>query len=228
MNSKLIGAIFAAGIIFVSSFAANAADLPRPTYKGPVYTAPGGFSWSGFYLGLNAGYGFGKSSWTNPATSVTTGDFDVKGPVAGLTGGYNFQTGSWVWGLEGDIDYSGIKGSTTVACPTTCTTKNSWLGTARGRFGYAGWGNWLPYITGGASFGNVKMDIGGGTGESKTKVGWTAGAGVEYALFGSWSVKGEYLYVDLGKSTCGAAACVADLDVKFKTHLVRAGVNYRF
>ena len=202
-----------------------AADMPRPSsYKAPVYVAP--FSWTGFYVGINGGYGWGKSSWTS--AGVTTGDFDVKGALAGGTIGYNLQTGVWVWGLEGDIDASWIKGTTTVNCGVPgCETRNRWLATARGRIGYA-WDRFLPYITGGAAFGDIKMTPGGGASETKTKVGWTLGAGLEYAFMGAWSAKLEYLYVDLGKATCGAATCGLDTEVKFKTNIVRAGVNYRF
>src|ERR1700682_231243 len=77
------------------------AGLPRPVYKSPAYTAPI-FSWSGFYIGLNGGYGWGKSNWTN-AAGTTTGDFNVNGYVFGGTLGYNIQAGSIVYGIEGDI-----------------------------------------------------------------------------------------------------------------------------
>jgi outer membrane immunogenic protein len=194
--------------------------LNRGSYKAPAYVAPAYANWSGFYVGLNGGYGFGKSSWSGGG--VSTGDFDVKGAVAGGTLGYNFQTGTWVWGIEGDIDWSGMKGSS-----LGVETKNDWLGTARGRLGYAGWSNWLPYLTGGAAFGDIKGTAGGAS-VTKTNVGWTAGAGVEYAFLGAWSAKVEYLYADLGKATCPAATCGVDTDIKFKTNLVRLGVNYRF
>lgn len=207
-----------------------AADLPRPAYKAPIYTvAP--FSWSGFYLGLNGGYGIGPSTWSNVG-----GDdqFAVKGWVGGGTVGYNLQTGVWVWGIEGDFDVSTMKGSDASGaggvCGGTaggCETKNSWFATARGRVGYA-WDRWLPYLTGGAAFGDIKMTPDGGNSETKTKVGWTVGAGVEYAFLGAWSAKLEYLYADLGKATCGAVTCGVDTDVSFKTNLIRAGVNYRF
>jgi outer membrane immunogenic protein len=95
------------------------------------------------------------------------------------------------------------------------------------RLGYS-WDRWMPFITGGAAFGDIKMDPGFGTTESKTKVGWTAGAGVEYAFMGEWSAKIEYLYVDLGSATCSAPTCIPDFDVSFKTNLVRLGLNYRF
>jgi outer membrane immunogenic protein len=206
-----------------------AADLPRPAYKAPLYS-PTVFSWSGFYIGLNGGYGWGKSNWTN-AAGTTTGDFNVNGYVFGGTLGYNLQTGVWVWGLEGDIDYSAIKGTTTAApCGAPgCETRNTWLGTARGRIGYA-FDRWLPFITGGAAFGGIKMTpaVGVSGSETQTKLGWTLGTGVEYAFMGAWSAKLEYLYVNLGTANCSAMTCGSSTDVKFRTNLVRLGVNYRF
>jgi len=150
MTSKLIKSGFALAALLAAPLAAHGADLPRPAYKAPAYVAPSYANWSGFYLGLNAGYGFGKSNWDIPAVSP-----DPKGALYGGTVGYNFQTGTWVWGIEGDFDLSSMKGS--VDCGlATCETKDSWLATARARLGYAGWNNWLPYITGGAAMGNLK------------------------------------------------------------------------
>jgi outer membrane immunogenic protein len=226
MLTNLIRAGVAASALLTVSIAAQAADLPR-SYKAPAYSAPSYASWSGFYLGINGGYGFGKASVANNVG--TTGDFNVKGPVAGLTAGYNFQTGSWVWGLEGDIDYSNIKGTSSTFCVPDCSVTNTWLGTARARLGYAGWTNWMPYITGGAAFGGVKFEQATTT-DTRTKLGWTAGVGLEYAILSNWSVKGEYLYADLGSAVCPAGTCNpgADVTSKFKTNLVRLGVNYRF
>ena len=85
-----------------------------------------------------------------------------------------------------------------------------------------------PYVTGGAAFADVKMTPVGGTSETETQVGWTAGAGLEYAFMGAWSAKLEYLYADLGKASCGAATCGIVNDVKFKTSIVRGGMNYHF
>jgi outer membrane immunogenic protein len=211
-----------------------AADLPRPVYKGspaPIYVAP--FSWTGFYVGINGGYGWGTSNWTIAGTGLSTGSFGVNGGLVGGTIGYNLQTGSWVWGLEADFDGSWIHGTETTFCGVPgCKTSNTWLATTRGRLGYA-WDRWLPYITVGAAFGDIKMDPGFGSTQSKTKVGLALGTGVEYAFMGAWSAKIEYLYVDLGKATCSAATCVtapisADTDVTFKSNMVRAGINYRF
>lgn len=222
MMTKLIRTGAAVAAFTFAAFAAQAADLPR-SYKAPAYVAPAYASWNGFYVGINAGYGFGKSTWDVPAV-----DTSPKGALAGVTVGYNFQTGLWVWGVEGDFDWSGMKGSSDCAVGVTCETKNSWLGTARARLGYAGWNNFLPYITGGAAFGNVKASN-SLTGEaSKTMIGWTAGVGLEYALWSNWSIKGEYLYADLGKFDCGISCGAASDNVTFKANIVRAGLNYRF
>jgi len=221
MKTKTILAGIAA--LMMAPLAVHGADLPQP-YKAPAYVAPAVPSWSGFYIGINGGYGWGKSNWDIPAISLKPA-----GGLAGGTIGYNFQTGSWVWGVEADLDWSGMKDSTACA-GGTCETKNDWLGTARARIGYAGWNNWLPYITGGAAFGDVKADRSvSGTTTSKTQLGWTAGLGVEYAIRSNWSVKVEYLYADLGKFDCGTACIpVGTDDVSFKTNIVRAGLNYRF
>jgi outer membrane immunogenic protein len=208
--------------------AANAADLSRrnalPT-KAPAYVEAV-YNWTGFYAGINGGYGFGNSEWSSPAG---TSNFDINGGLVGGTVGYNYQMGRAVFGLEGDIDWSDIHGSTaSVPClGSSCETKNSWLGTARGRIGYA-FDRFLPYVTAGAAFGDVKMNALGLASETDTRVGWTAGAGVEFAISGPWTAKVEYLYVDLGNSTCSAASCGASTSVDFTSNLVRAGLNYRF
>jgi outer membrane immunogenic protein len=198
---------------------AFAADFPQPAFKAP-YAAP--WNWTGFYVGINGGYGFGTSNWTSAGGS--TGDFNVRGALAGGTIGYNLQTGLWVWGLEGDVDASWIKGTDATIC---CETKNDWLATARGRIGYV-MDRWMPYITGGAAFGDVKMTQVGGASETDTRFGWTGGGGLEYAFMGAWSAKVEYLYVDLGNASCSVATCGGANDVTFKTSIVRGGINYHF
>jgi len=217
MKSKLIQSGIALAALLAAPFAAQAADLsPSPAYKAPSYVAPV-FTWSGFYVGGNIGYGFGDAKWTAPSVSSKP-----KGFLGGLTWGYNLQTGIWVWGIEGDLDYSAAKGS--VACGgVTCTLKDQWFGTARGRIGYAGWNNFMPYFTGGAAFADLKASA-GALQKTDWRIGWTIGGGVEYALWSNWSVKGEYLYADLGKETC----CGAGRSVTYTTNIVRTGLNYRF
>jgi outer membrane immunogenic protein len=206
-----------------------AADMPGrslPMPRGPTYVPF--FSWNGFYLGLNAGYGFGDSSWTDRVTQASTGNFKISGPMIGGTAGYNIQFGSAVFGVEGDLDWTNIKGSATTVCAGACETSNRWLGTARGRIGYA-FDRFLPYFTGGAAFGDVKGTIAGVGSFSTTNIGWTLGGGLEYAFVNNWSAKLEYFYVDLGRAVCNTACSGGDpFDVTFKTNLVRAGVNYKF
>jgi len=233
MKRQLIAAF--AGLLAVAMAApAFAADLPRPAYspayrpayKAPYYVAP--FSWTGFYVGINGGYGWGTSDWSS---AVTTGSTDPSGGLAGVTLGYNLQTGVWVWGIEGDFDWSWIKGTDTsgtgVCTGVGCETKNDWLGTARLRIGYA-WDRFMPYITGGGAFGSIKMTPAGGASDTEDRFGWTIGAGLEYAFLGNWSAKLEYLYVDLGNASCNAATCGTATTVGFKESLIRIGVNYRF
>jgi outer membrane immunogenic protein len=198
---------------------AAAADMPVP-YKAPLYAAP--FNWTGFYVGINGGYAWGTSNWS--AGGATTGDFSPNGALVGGTIGYNLQTSQLVFGIEGDLAYSLLKGTDTTAC---CETRNDWFATVRGRVGYA-IDRLMPYLTAGAAFGDIKMTPVGGTSETATNVGWTVGGGVEYAFAGAWSAKLEYLYADLGSATCSAATCGVDTDVSLKTNIVRAGVDYHF
>jgi outer membrane immunogenic protein len=223
MKSKLIRSGLLAAAMLAAPFTASAADLPPPSYKAPAYVAPSYHTWSGFYVGLHAGYGFGTADWATLAT-----DPEPSGFIGGGTLGYNLQTGSWVWGLEADLAYSGMKDDVACFGGQRCETELTWFGTARGRIGYAGWSSMMPYITGGAAFGNVNYTRNAAE-EKATKVGWTAGAGLEYAMWSSWSVKLEYLYADLGTYSC--AIClpgVGSADVDVHAHIVRAGINYRF
>jgi len=215
--------IAALGLLaFAASMPAKAADLPRAMpYKAPAYV--NAYNWTGFYLGINGGGAFGDSDWNGFGASNSP-----SGGMVGGTAGYNWQgVGSpWVLGLEGDIDWTDLNDS--VACGgLICQTKNSWLGTVRGRIGYA-WDRFMPYFTGGAAFGDIKANRVPFAGNSDTNVGWTVGAGIEGAIVGNWTAKLEYLYVDLGDTTCAAVACGAATNVDLRANVVRAGVNFRF
>ena len=97
----------------------------------------------------------------------------------------------------------------------------------RGRVGYA-WDRWLPYVTGGVAFGDIEANRTGFAGNSDTNAGWTIGAGIEGVIAGNWTAKLEYLYADLGDTTCSAAACGTATNVDLSMSVFRAGVNYRF
>jgi outer membrane immunogenic protein len=154
--------------------------------------------------------------------------FDLSGGLIGGTVGYNWQFGQVVVGAEGDIDWSGIKGTTTVLCPGGCETRNKWLGTARGRVGFA-FDRFLPYFTGGLAFGDINATLPLLPGGSVSNAGWTVGAGVEVGVVSNVSIKAEYLYVDLGNFNCGLNCGLAPgSNVTFTTNIFRGGANLRF
>jgi outer membrane immunogenic protein len=223
---KRIALIAAVGLlVFATAAPAISADSRRPAYKSPVYVAP--FTWSGFYVGINGSYGWGNASFTDSVLGSSTAK--ATGYLEGATIGYNLQTGSWVWGVEGDFDFSTVKGAESTVCAPTpgCEMRNRWLSTGRGRIGYA-FDRFLVYGTGGAAYGELKFTNPGGGSETKSKLGWTLGAGVERALMGAWSIKAEYLYVDLGSVNCSPTACGPDSHIKMPLNIARLGVNYRF
>ena len=221
MKRVLLASVGVVALV-AGAISANAADLPRRAYpeKAPAYVAPI-FSWTGPYIGINGGYGWGRSDFSAP---FGTGNFDVNGGQLGITAGYNWQMNALVLGLEGDIDWSNIRG--TAACGAfACQTKNSWLGTIRGRLGYAA-GMFMPYVTGGLAVGDIGTNVtpvfGGST---TTKAGWTLGLGVEASISRALSAKLEYLYVDLGR---GGTVPVVGGDASFRANLLRVGLNYHF
>ena len=223
---KLLAAGLALGAL-VAAQSADAADLSvAPLYKAPPSELSQAYNWTGFYLGLNGGGGWGNSHWQG------VGGFNMSGGEVGGTAGYNLQLGKTVFGVEGDIDWSGLRGSTTnPACAGgaggSCSTSGTWLSTVRGRIGYA-FDGFLPYVTGGLAAGNIRAATPGFPGGSDTNAGWTLGGGVEVALPGNWSAKAEYLHVDLGDFNCGAACGAASENVSLHDNVFRAGVNYHF
>jgi len=109
---RLILAGLGALAVVTTMGSANAADMPRRhtemPVKAPLYEPP--FSWTGFYIGINGGAAFGRSDWSN---TLGTNTINTSGAVVGGTIGYNYQMGQTVFGLEGDGDWSDLRGSTT-------------------------------------------------------------------------------------------------------------------
>lgn len=240
----------AALFAFVSG--ALAADLP--SIKGPpVYAPPPPtLSWTGFYAGINGGYAgdrvaydrYGGHSGLTEAQAVTSGGF-LGGGELGFN--YQFAGSNFVIGGETDFEGSTVKAvadevspsgySNAVAAPNA--TKLDWLGTARARLGMA-FGNVLPYVTGGFAYGHLdqyRSESGTSPYDNwsigSTATGWTAGAGIEYAITRNLSVKTEYLFVDLGKRGYQTPYDVLnDPTVEHTSHLtlnvVRAGLNWKF
>ena len=188
------------------------------------------------------------------------------GFTGGIEAGYNWQAGNWVWGIETDFQAFDLSGSATSTGAYPCCApatfavaskvSTSWLFTARPRLGFAS-NNWLFYATGGVAVADLKGNFAfsdncgsvvgcNGPGFpnaaeaaafSTTKTGYTVGGGIEAGIGGGWTLKGEYLFVDLGSSTVGGLMTPqlfnsntnpfthsADL----RANIVRAGLNYRF
>ncbi|HZP76525.1 MAG TPA: outer membrane protein [Pseudolabrys sp.] len=224
----------AALAVTLGAVSAQAADLPRKAAPAPVYALPAPYNWSGFYLGINGGFAGGRSSWNDPAAGGDSGNFRLRGGMLGGQFGYNWQMGRWVLGLESDADWLGVKGGATSAggvCGADgggqCQVQQNWAGTTRARIGYA-FDRFLPYITGGAAYGDVQANQLNGSSE-KLRAGWAAGAGVEYGITKNVTAKMEFMHLDLGTATfMGAASGTPTLSVPVTNNTVRAGLNYRF
>jgi outer membrane immunogenic protein len=228
------------------STASLAADLPaRKMAPAPYVTAPI-FTWTGLYVGAQIGAGWTTdkvSDYTTGGVFLGSGKVDSSSVVGGLHAGYNMQTGAIVYGLEGDIELSGLsKTSNALYSPAGVlyagvygySTKIDWQGSIRGRLGYAA-GPALFYVTGGVAFANVKTAYNpGGYSTSDTKAGWTLGGGVEYAFAPNWTARIEYRYTDYGSfSDATAAAPVTfwsgeSIKHKLQENAVRVGVSYKF
>lgn len=223
----------AGAALFVVSTAADAngrrsiKDEPHPLV----------LSWTGFYVGISGGAAWASSDWDFKGSPVTS--MDDTGGIVGGTLGYNWQSGAWVFGVEADLSTGlGLQthsGSAVfpAACAggLGCATDIDWLGTVRGRLGYAS-GGLLLYATGGFAFARVEHSIPAATTNSETATGWTIGAGLEGRLTSNLSAKVEYLFVDLGETTacpasnalCAPPGTLADNEV----NILRVGLNYRF
>ena len=195
-------------LLGLSSGSGRAADFSHAPYyapEGPLSS----FSWIGPYLGGNLGYEWGSTS-NNPTRP--------SGIAGGIQGGYNWQSGQFVFGAEADIQLA-------AANDTFAPWKfsNPWFGTVRGRAGYA-MGSLLLYGTAGLAFGELSGQTFGLVSESHTNLGWTAGVGAEAAIYGRWSAKIEYLFVDLASGTFAVTGASNGLSA----NIFRAGVNYHF
>jgi outer membrane immunogenic protein len=224
----------AAAFSVVSAGIASAADLPpRPAPIPPPAVAPvvvPVFTWSGFYIGANGGYGTGQKCWTLPLVAADEGCHDTTGALAGGQIGFNWQMGSFVFGLEAQGDWANLKGSNVSLFDPTFTNESrvNAIGLFTARVGFAA-NNFLLYAKGGAAVVSDKYDFTGATfgSASETRWGWTVGGGVEFGFTPNWSLAAEYNYVDTGKRD--VTFDTNDVEtIKQNIHLVTARVNYRF
>jgi outer membrane immunogenic protein len=254
--------------------AAQAADMPVKAYRAPVTVPAPVFTWTGFYVGANAGGHWSKDELTavgDPTGFVvaaaaelnarSAGSVSTTGFIGGAQIGYNWQMNRVVLGLEADGNWRSGKASRSItytgavtlnpADIMTNSTHGTWLATVRGRAGVT-FDRVLLYATGGVAVGEIKTtdtfcsfgcivappgtlaSVSGTT----TRTGWTAGGGLEYGITNNWSLRAEYLYVDLGSFNtnippcpfCAANAVTNNVVVthKFTDNIGRLGINYRF
>jgi outer membrane immunogenic protein len=262
MKRMLIGIAAIASLLATSALAA---DLPARVYtKAPVVADPG-YNWSGFYVGVNGGYSWGRSNATVvPTTPLAVNiGHDVNGGLGGAQAGYNWQIDRrWVLGVEADIQGTGERGGSIdpllavrignlgITGSANSNTSFPWFATFRGRAGILVDPSLLLYVTGGLAVGEVKFDsqatltaqlfdganarvgapitvVGTAISDSQTRVGYTAGAGIEKKFDPHWSGKLEYLYIDLGSATYFGGT-PDETRVRFHDHVFRAGINYEF
>jgi outer membrane immunogenic protein len=197
-------------------------DLGRPPAYAPP-PPPVYYGWSGCYAGLNAG---GLWGHINGAADGSAG------LTAGAQAGCNYQMNAFVFGGETDLQYTGLDGSHDELVGTTTIHedfRSRWLATFRGRLGWLYNPTMLIYGTGGFAVANADATDSWGPGsvsDSTMHVGWTIGTGLEWMFAPQWSVKAEYLYVDLGHST--STTPFSTIDHHPTENIVRVGVNYHF
>jgi outer membrane immunogenic protein len=213
----------ALGILLTSlAGAAYAADLPAPaaTYtKAPAFVAA--TNWSGFYIGAVGGY------------ASESGSNAIKGGFGGGTVGYNWQFNSIVAGFEGDGAFADVNNSVTgptIIGPATLAAKVDALATVRGRVGFA-YDQVLFYGTGGLAIADTKLSasaLGVTLSDSKTQVGWTVGAGIEWMFVPHWSLKAEYLYRSFSGTTFFAQIPPGLPLGTLNINSGQVGINYHF
>jgi outer membrane immunogenic protein len=251
MRISFIVMFAVAGSLFVPT--ANAADIPVKAGRAPASSA---FNWSGCYAGAYVGGAWAAQS----ATATDLDGYNAAGDswsyrpngsvIGGGTLGCNYTVSpAWVVGIEGEAGYLHVKGSAVdpaspfIPLDTEALTRiGDWYGVVAGRVGYT-WDSWMLYGKVGVAISNVAYGvsdtnpIGGNTintRKSSTQAALAVGAGLEYALAKSWTVKAEYLYMDFTASdnTCGAATigggtfCWSN---DFRgVHMAKIGINYLF
>ncbi len=197
------------------------------------------FSWTGGYVGLHAGYAWGRENDDLSEFIITVTDniadrFDVDGFIGGAHAGYNWQSGNFVYGVEGDIDYADITGGDDFDYFRQQNGhlgfESDWQGSLRLRAGYA-MDTWLLYATGGVSFGHAEVtasDAMVSFSDDNTHVGWNIGAGVEKAFTPNWVGRLEVRYTDFGKEGYDLGDFGDDVDVDWNQTAVTAGISYKF
>ncbi len=247
----VITAVAAAVMMTGTSFAADLIVEELAVY------APAAYDWNGFYVGVNAGYGGGlfthPFALNDPPDSLPgTIDVTAGGFVYGVQAGFNAQMDGILFGIEADIQGSTIDGRVSLSIDDVddvipgidtigadAGTSLDWFATLRPRIGFVN-DRFVVYATGGLAYGQTTSSINVSINDvplfdptvTNDRFGWTIGAGIEYALTDSITLKTEYLYTDLGSEEIinedlgGGTSFTMDSAVAF--HVVRAGLNFQF
>jgi outer membrane immunogenic protein len=232
MSLDTIKAGAAALMLLAIPTMAGAADMPGKSVR-PIYAPPPVHQWTGFYGGVNLGYGLAGISDNTPLAVTSL----MHGIIGGAQIGYNYQWGRAVFGIEADIQASDQDAVYTQNLPVvgnlTIGHKIPWFGTVRGRLGYAfTCGCVMAYATGGAAYGAYEpfASAGGITISQRfTRAAWVAGAGVEWMVSERWSAKLEALYMDTGNIGEGITLpVVGTIHMRVRDAITRIGVNYHF
>jgi outer membrane immunogenic protein len=281
--------LIAAVMLWAAAAQAQSPARTQANAVSPVH------NWTGFYAGVNAGYGFGNQTVALAAgdpviqgltsgpgfpagTQIPSAAYNVKGATGGVQAGYNLQVApQWVVGLETDfngLDFSasgasafrlGMTSTFSDIVGLVASEKADWFGTVRGRIGWLPVDRLLVYGTGGLAYGQIKETLvfngapnsNAGSGSSgfgfqcsatglgcfvgsssRIAIGYAAGAGLEYAISRNFTLRAEYLYVNLGKTSTRAFAVTPKIPYAlssfvgdfggFDFNVVRVGLNYRF
>jgi outer membrane immunogenic protein len=225
-----------------------AADLPpaAPPPMAPAYIPPPPpFTWTGFYVGINGGYGWGQDATDDGMGN--TPSLNSNGGLVGGTVGFNYQISQFVVGFEGDVDYSMMKYS--LSAPgtfglgsATLTYKNDLVSTFAARFGFAA-DHALFYAKAGGAWTNESINITGSDivlgslsgSNSFERLGWMVGGGFEYAFWNNLTFKAEYNFLDFGTKTENLTLnsstfgpLTASISSKLTASVVKVGINWLF
>ncbi len=225
-------AAIASGLLALPA-ASFAADLPLKARAAKTV-----YDWTGFYVGGHFGYGdagFGPGTNPLPEQGVIL-PHSATGLSGGYQLGYNRQLANRVvLGIEADATFTGpLDGPALGRSPVPFNTTIDYVGTVRGRIGYA-FDRFMPYVTGGVAWGHTHINVNDVDGVTPLfpvghyQTGWTAGLGLEYAVSGNWTAKAEYDYVDLSRKTYDLSGFgLGSVNVDPRIHLFKLGLNYQF
>src|SRR6266700_209462 len=240
--SLAISLAFGAGLAATFATAAHAADatIPPPwsqlQLKAPPARAPSNFDWSGFYVGGHVGYSRGNAQVTLADPDPINFSHAFGSVTGGLQGGYNYVLPSrFLLGIEADASFLNALAADDVAWfrttpDTDIAEKIDYMGTLRGRFGYA-FDHWMVYATGGFAWSLGRFLQTPGVIDDRDKAlhlhtGWAAGAGAEFAIAPNWIGRVEYLYANFGHADVlfpSSTTAGSSYDV----HMIRGGLNYK-